>query len=92
MPFAARILTIMAAVPFHAFLGMALISTTTALAPKAYPSLDDQHRAGGLLWMSGELMAFVLASIAVRAWFVADTKAARRADARDDRDERLTVP
>ena len=37
VPFGARILTVMAAVPFHAFLGLALISTTTALAPGVVP-------------------------------------------------------
>ena len=75
VPFGARILAVLAAVPFHAFLGLAILSTTTALAPKVYPSLDDQHRAGGLLWMSGEVMSFVLASIVVRAWYLADTRA-----------------
>jgi len=85
VPFGARILTITAAVPFHAFLGVALIYTTTALAPSGYPELDEKHRAGGLLWMSGELMSFVLASIVLRAWLTADGRASRRADARDRR-------
>ncbi|MCU1361647.1 MAG: hypothetical protein JWN99_2936 [Ilumatobacteraceae bacterium] len=82
MPFGARALTVMAAVPFHAFLGVAIMSTSTLLAPRAYPSLADQHRAGGLLWISGEIMTFVLLSIVVRAWLVADLRAAVRGDAR----------
>src|SRR4051794_6472967 len=84
VPFGARILTVPAAVPFHAFLGMALISTDTPLAPRVYPSLDDQHRAGGLLWMSGELMSLVLASIVVAGWMAAERRADRRDRQRDD--------
>jgi len=80
VPFGARILTVMAAIPFHAFLGVTIMSTSTPLAPNVYPSIDDQHRAGGLLWMSGEIMSFVLASIVVRAWLAADARAAARTE------------
>jgi putative copper resistance protein D len=83
VPFGARILTVLAAVPFHAFLGVAIMSTSRPLAPTIYPSLDDQHSAGGLLWVSGELMSLVLASIVVHAWINADRRAAVRADARE---------
>jgi putative membrane protein len=83
VPFGARILTVLAAVPFHAFLGVAIMSTSSPLAPTIYPSLDDQHSAGGLLWVSGELMSLVLASIVVHAWINADRRAAVRADARE---------
>lgn len=78
VPFGARVLTVLAAVPFHAFLGLAIISTGSLLAPHAYPSLDDQHRAGGLLWISGELMSFVLAAIVGRAWYESDRRSGRR--------------
>ncbi|MEO6123619.1 MAG: cytochrome c oxidase assembly protein [Ilumatobacteraceae bacterium] len=78
IPFGARMLTVFAAVPFHAFLGLAIISTTTLLAPQAYPSLDDQHRAGGLLWISGELMSLALAAIVGRAWYESDRRAGER--------------
>ena len=88
VPYGARVLTVLAAVPFHAFLGLAIISTTTLLAPKAYPSLDDQHRAGGLLWMSGELMSFTLAAVVVRAWYESDRRAGRRDDEQRRRSER----
>ena len=79
VPFGARVLTVLAAVPFHAFLGLAIISTTSLLAPTAYPSLDDQHRAGGVLWMSGELMSFTLAATVLRAWYASDRRAGERA-------------
>lgn len=87
VPFGARVLTVLAAVPFHAFLGLAIISTTTLLAPDAYPSLADQHRAGGLLWISGELMSFTLATIVGRAWYESD----RRSNDRASRSEATTA-
>jgi len=68
VPYGARILAVLAAVPFHAFLGLALLSTRAPLAPAVYPSLPDQHAAAGLLWASGELMTLVAAVIVLRVW------------------------
>ena len=82
LPYGARILTVLAAVPFHAFLGMVLISTRSPLAPANYPSLNDQHAAAGLLWVSGELMTVVMAGIVLRAWMAADGRDAARIDRR----------
>jgi putative membrane protein len=85
LPHGARALTVMAAVPFHAFLGIVIISSSAALAPRAYPGLTDQRRAGGLLWASGELMTLVLLTIVVRRWLVAERRSDARADAIADR-------
>ena len=82
LPYGARILTVLAAVPFHAFLGMVLLSTRSPLAPADYPSLADQHAAAGLLWISGELMTVVMAGIVLRAWMAADDRDAARIDRR----------
>lgn len=82
----ARLLSILTAVPFHAFLGLALISATRPVAPVAYPSLDDQRIAAGLLWGMGELFTLAVAAVVVRRWYVADQRAAVRADRRDDAD------
>jgi cytochrome c oxidase assembly factor CtaG len=78
LPFLGRLLTIVVAVPFHAFVGVAIMSGSTLLAPAAYPSLDDQHRAGALLWASGELLSFVVATIVVRQWASAEHRAGLR--------------
>ena len=82
LPYGARILTVLAAVPFHAFLGMVLLSTRSPLAPAHYPSLADQHAAAGLLWVSGELLTVVMAGIVLRAWMAADGRDAARIDRR----------
>lgn len=80
----ARLLSVLTAVPFHAFLGLALLSATTPLAPEAYPSLADQRTAAGLLWGMGELFTLAVAAVVVRQWYVADQRAAVRADRRAD--------
>lgn len=84
LPHGARLLSVLTAVPFHAFLGLALISTTTPIAPDAYPSLSDQRTAAGLLWGMGELFTLAVAAVVVRRWYVADQRAATRADRRAD--------
>ena len=80
LPHGARVLAVLAAVPFHAFLGLALLSSRAPLAPATYPSLDDQHAAAGLLWASGELMTLVVAALVLRAWMAADNREAARLD------------
>jgi cytochrome c oxidase assembly factor CtaG len=80
VPHGARILAVLAAVPFHAFLGLALLSTRAPLAPAVYPSLSDQHAAAGLLWASGELMTLVTAALVLRLWMEADERHAARLD------------
>jgi putative copper resistance protein D len=80
LPHGGRLLAVLAAVPFHAFVGIALMSTRAAVDPVAYPSVADQHRAAGLLWASGELFSAVMAGVVFRQWLVADRRAAARAD------------
>jgi cytochrome c oxidase assembly factor CtaG len=80
-PHAARLLAVLAAVPFHAIVAVALLSATAPVAPGAYPSLDDQRTAAGIFWGAGELLSLAVAIVAGRQWWVAE----RRAAARDDR-------
>ena len=81
----ARLLIVLAAVPFHAFVGAALL---TAGAPilDSYPSLADQRRAAGLLWGAGELLTVAVAGIVSTDWYRAEQRAGRRADRRLDHD------
>ncbi len=80
----ARLLSVLTAVPFHAFLGLAMLSARSPLAPEAYPSLSDQRIAAGLLWGMGELFTLAVAAVVVRRWYLADQRAAGRADRRAD--------
>ena len=82
LPYGARLLAVLVAVPFHAFLGVALLSTTTPLAPSVYPSLADQHAAAGILWASGELLTLVIAAIVFAQWWAAEQRESIRLDRR----------
>jgi putative membrane protein len=84
LPHGARLLMALTAVPFHAFLGLAMLSARSPLAPDAYPSLSDQRTAAGLLWGMGEIFTLAVAAVVVRRWYVADQRAAARHDRRSD--------
>lgn len=82
LPHGARLLAVLVAVPFHAFLGVALLTMSTPLAPHTYASLGDQHAAAGVLWASGELLTLVVAGLVFAQWWAADQRDAARADRR----------
>lgn len=77
----ARLLIVLAAVPFHAFVGVALLASSEPVLD-SYPSLADQDRAAGILWGAGELLAVTTAAIVFADWYRADRRAAVRADRR----------
>ncbi len=79
-PPGARLLALLVAVPFHAVIGLALLSAGSPMAPDAYPLLSDQRTAAGLFWGTGELFTLVVAGIILRQWWVADQRAAVRED------------
>jgi putative membrane protein len=79
-PFAARLLALLVAVPFHAVVGLALLSARRPVAAEAYPLLSDQRTAAGLFWGTGELFTVVVAAIVVRQWWLAEQRAAARED------------
>lgn len=77
----ARLLLVLASVPFHAFVGVALLAAPAPLFD-AYPSLPDQRRAAGMLWAAGEVLTLAAAVVVFRSWYAADRRAAARADRR----------
>lgn len=79
----ARLLLVLASVPFHAFVGVALLGADAPLF-EAYPSLDDQRRAAGILWGAGELFTLAVAAVVFRSWYLAEQRAGARADRRAD--------
>ena len=82
IPYGARLLAVLVAVPFHAFLGVALLTASAPLAPAVYPSLADQRTAAGILWASGELLTLVVAAIVFAQWWAAEQRASVRLDRR----------
>ena len=77
----ARLLLVLAAVPFHAFVGVALLTSARPLLD-TYPSLDDQRIAAGVLWGAGELLTLATAAIVFHEWYRAEQRAGTRSDRR----------
>jgi putative copper resistance protein D len=93
-----RLLMMFLMLPFHAFLGISIMSSTQLIAEDWYlafnrtwpPSpLDDQYLAGGIMWASGDAIALVMLITLFVQWYADSQREARREDRRLDRLERL---
>ncbi len=94
-PPAARLGIVFASVPFHAFFGVALMSSNAVIGGTFYRALAlpwvndplaDQKLGGGLAWASGEIpLLLVLIALLVQ-WSRQDERTARRDDRRADAD------
>lgn len=94
-----RMLLLVMTLPFHAFLGVTIMSQTELIGGSWYPALHaanpwlpdphaDQHLAGGILWGAGDLVGLLLAGVLFVQWVRASMQEARREDRRLDRLER----
>ena len=93
--YALRLVLLFATMAFHAFFGLALVSSAALLVPRWFgllgrpwgPSaLDDQHAGGAIAWGVSELPMLVLAIAVAVAWTRDDERTARRQDRAADRD------
>lgn len=91
-----RMLAIFVTLPFHAWLGIAVMSSSTLIAGDWYLGLHrgwgptpagDQQIAGGILWSSGDLVGLVLLGVLFVQWARASEREAEREDRRLDRIE-----
>lgn len=93
-----RMLMILMTLPFHAFLGVAIMGATTIIGEEWYAELrqgpmaswlptaaEDQHLAGGILWASGDLVGLVFFGVLFAQWVRSSMKEAVREDRRLDR-------
>lgn len=96
-PPGARMLYAVLTLPFHAFLGIAIMGSSTVLGGGYYQelgrawgasSIADQRTGGGLLWGAGDLVGFVLVVLLLRQWMQRDSVTAAREDRRLDAAER----
>jgi putative copper resistance protein D len=99
-----RILLLSATLPFHAFLGIAILSVgdggTGLIAASHYLPLHGLHGsvfqqqvAGGALWASGDLVGVLFLGVVLVQWMRASEREAEREDRRLDRlDGSLTAP
>ena len=93
-PYVIRILELFAAMPFHAFFGIAvmmsssLITTAFANPPTAWgvDPFTDQNTAGALAWGFGELPTLIVLLVLFAQWRKSDEREAVRKDRQADRD------
>ncbi len=92
-----RMLLAVLTLPFHAFLGIAVMSQERLLGGDWYPALhdgpmgawlpdphDDQQLAGGILWSSGDLVGLVIFGVLFAQWVRSSMREAAREDRRLD--------
>jgi putative membrane protein len=91
--YGARLLYVVVLLPFHTFVGVALLTMNTVIASGWYDQVDrtwgsgplaDQRTGAGLLWISGELFGLLCIGIVVYQWMSAEERAAARHDRRVD--------
>jgi cytochrome c oxidase assembly factor CtaG len=89
-----RLMLIFLTLPFHAFLGITIMSANTLIAEDWYtaferswpPSpLHDQYIAGGLLWGSGDIVGVAFFAVLFVQWVRESQREAKREDRRLDR-------
>lgn len=97
VPYPLRMLVVLLALPVHAWLGIAIMSSTAVLGGDWYADLgrqwgasplSDQYTGGGILWASGDLVGLVIFGTLFVQWMRASEREAARADRRLDRQER----
>lgn len=92
-----RVLLVVLTLPFHAFLGVTIMSQDTLIGGNWYPDLhhgpmgawlpqplDDQHLAGGILWSSGDLVGLIFFAVLFTQWVRSSMREAAREDRRLD--------
>jgi putative membrane protein len=98
IPYGARLVLILLTVPFHAFLGLALMSGDQPIAADHYAAIDrptevsvmgDQRTGAGVMWGIGDVIGVVAGSVVMVQWMRHEERSARRRDAAPDR--RLAV-
>jgi putative copper resistance protein D len=96
----ARLLYVFLLLPFHAFLGVALLGSDRVLASGWYSSvvrtwgpspIDDQRVGAGILWAAGELVGVVALGVVAYQWMRHEERVGARLDRRPEA-ERIAVP
>ncbi len=92
-----RILILFASMPFHAFLGVAIMSVSDngngliaapqylAVGVSRAQAVFQQQVGGGLIWASGDIVGLLFIMVAVVQWMQASDREAAREDRRLDR-------
>lgn len=93
LPHVGKIGFMFAAMPFHAFFAVGILSAESLLAPTFYPTLDvawvgdllaDQRIGGQITWATGEIPMLIVIIALVIQWFRQDTRDSQRLDRAQD--------
>jgi len=79
LPHGARLLYVLLALPFHAIVGLALVTASTPLWTAH--TVSDQQTGGGVMMLFGDLLTLMVFGIVFVQWMHADERAAARFDA-----------
>ncbi len=94
LPYAGRLITLIAVMATHAFFGMAIMMQEGLIVAEWYGSMGrtwgptpmaDQYIGGGIAWSVGEIPTLILAVTLAIQWSRSDAKLQRRRDRHADR-------
>jgi cytochrome c oxidase assembly factor CtaG len=94
VPYIGKLGLVLAAMPFHAFFGVVVMTSKDILGKIYYQYIDvpwigslahDQYVAGGIAWAAGELPLVVVVIALVTQWARQDARQAKRQDRAADR-------
>jgi putative copper resistance protein D len=94
MGYPIRMLAVFVTLPFHAFLGVTVLNENTNIAREYYESIArdwgptvaaDQQLAGGIMWVTGDVVGLLLFLVLMIQWSRASDREARRVDRELDR-------
>ena len=89
LPHIGKLGLVLAAMPFHAFFGVVIMTQTDIIAETFYRYIDapwmtdlagDQYLGGGIAWSAGELPLIVVVIALVTQWARQDARTASRTD------------
>lgn len=93
--FAIRLILLIATLGYHAFVGIALMSSNALLQaswfgnvgrPWGLSAIADQKLGGSIMWGMGEIPTMLIAVVVGVQWSIADGRLAKRIDRQADRD------
>ena len=94
LPHLGRLGFVLAAMPFHAFFAVAVMSSSSVIAQTYYEYLGrtwdtdllrDQYVGGGIAWAAGEVPLLLVVLALAHQWSRQDAREAKRRDRRADR-------
>lgn len=94
MPYAGRLVTLIAVMAIHAFFGVAMMMQTGLMVAEWFGAMgrtwgptpmEDQYIGGGVAWSIGEIPTLITAIVVAIQWSRSDERQQRRSDRHADR-------